>query len=147
MSFGERGVTTKNDFEVEIRDGTPDDLGYVIDTLENSLRHRYMEADRKDFSNSCRALLAREMRNGASLYIACCPDVPTEIWGWSLTHDAAEVIFVYVRHKYRSQGIATGLLRWAGFDQDDEITVRHMTVDAANIKYGKRKKFRYIPYL
>lgn len=141
-------MATKSELEIAIRDGTPDDLGFVIDSLENSLRHRYMEADRKDFSNACRALLAREMRNGASLYIACCPDVPTEIWGWSLTHDGAEVWFVYVRHRYRNQGIATGLLQWAGFSGDDEITVRHMTLDANNIKYGpKQKKLRYIPYL
>ena len=140
-------MTTKSGLEFDIRDATPADLGFCIDSFENSLRNNYLDATRKDFSNSCRAMLGREMRAGASLYVACCPEVPDQIWGWALARDKAEVIFVYVRHRYRKNGIATALLEWSGFDKADEVTVRFMTHDASQIKWGRRKNLRYIPYL
>ena len=134
-------------FPFTARPGTPDDVGYVLDTFEEALWPEYRGTTRRgDFSRAIRAAVMDSIVTGATLLIASPEADPTVIWGWTLTAGDV-VVFAYVREKSRQARICTRLLQAAGIDTTEEIKVRHLTKSTVDIRRSGKMKLRRIPVL
>ena len=134
-------------FPFTARPGTPDDVGYVLDTFEEALWPEYRGTTRRgDFSRAIRAAVLDSISDGASLLIASPEAGPAVIWGWTLTAGNI-VVFAYVQLQRRQARICTRLLQAAGIDTTEEIKVRHLTKSTVDIRRAGKMRLRRVPVL
>ena len=139
--LGDLSAMTSSLLDFTFRVGKPDDLGYVINTWENSMRHRYREAKRSDYAAQVRNSLNIWLMSGTDLYVA---EQDGLIAGWLLC-GMGTVVYCYVRRRFRRQGVAKQLLNSAAIDTD-ELRVRYMT-DTVQQLIEAGKNIRYVPYI
>jgi hypothetical protein len=136
-------------FEFVPRLGGPSDVGFVLNTLERSLRPEYLDAENQDFARAVRTMLTRELEAGAEILVASPQTDPSMIWGWLLVrlHPERKVVFGYVRSHYRRARILTRLIRAAGFDEGEEVPFAFVTADARKLVRSSTLVLRYAPEL
>lgn len=125
------------------------DLAYVIRTWIESYRPEQAEMRTSDYEAWMR------QRINANVLLACADNEPSVIRGWIAVATLDEVPrnagpgrlhYVYVRRRYRRQGIARALFEQVtGNATGGEVIVTHMTEAGQAIKRAHPGVFRLIP--
>lgn len=125
------------------------DHAYVIRTWIESYRPEMAEMRTSDYEAWMRP------RINADVLLACHESEPTQILGWMafdhpVTADGkgyiSRLAYVYVRRRYRKQGIARALFEQVtGGIVGGETVVTHLTEAGRSIKKAKPGLFRFVP--
>lgn len=126
------------------RPAGPDDVAYVIRTWIESYRPEQPEMRTSDYEAWMRAKI------NADVLLACHESEPTQILGWiavdAIGAASSRLHYVYVRRRYRMQGIARALSEQAtGGVVGGQVTVTSMTEAGRAIKKAHPNVFRLIP--
>lgn len=97
----------------DIRDGKPEDVNFIISTFLRGLYYgdTWFSIIPKEIfmANYKKVIIA--LLNNATVKVACLKDDPDIIIGYSiLSNDYLTIHYVYVKEKWRKQGIARSLL-------------------------------------
>jgi hypothetical protein len=133
-------------FDFVPREVTPDDIGFILNSFERSLRPEFRDATSKDFSAAAKAFLNREIAKGASIVVASPPNDPHTIWAWMMV-DSFRVLYCFVLPKFRCARICTRLLDHLGIDRSQPIPVAFMTDLARKVSYQSSLRLRHCPTL
>lgn len=130
--------------EVALRAGTAEDWPCVFGNFLHSYRDSVRDVSSVIYWRGQHEVVSRLLRT-ASLTVAYCPEVPTEVLGWVLHEKRGPVTvlhYVYVKHAVRRMGIATRLLASIGTER---CHYTHRT--ARGMRFAKRLGAHFNPYL
>lgn len=102
---------------------------YVRSALERCTLPDMIQQMPRDFFFSHYKLVLQALLNHTAVrfIVACERNNDNIIYGWAAAIKGEALFYVYVKHDYRGQGIATHLLKQLDIQPGDSIDVAHYT--------------------
>lgn len=138
-----------HDIPLKIRSATEEDIPFICNAWLKSYRSGYLcrEVANTIYFAEHHKLIDRLIKK-SNVMIACNPEDPTQIFGFSCNEIVDNVYvlhFIYIKQTYRNLGIATHLLKNSGFNP--KVGSCHTHSNKVSVRLQAKYNSVYHPYL